>query len=68
MIILGKHGLVSVILNLFGIASLNLIYNEFAVIVGLSQIMCAFRRVDAGPGDHEHQSGYGTGGGKFRGQ
>lgn len=42
LIILGKHGLVSVILNLLGIASLNLIYNEFAVIVGLSQIMVPF--------------------------
>ncbi|GAK60114.1 binding-protein-dependent transport systems inner membrane component [Candidatus Vecturithrix granuli] len=42
LIILGKHGLVNVLLNLFGIANLNLIYNEFAVMVGLSQIMLPF--------------------------
>ena len=42
LIILGKHGLVNVILNMFGIANLNLIYNEFAVIVGLAQIMLPF--------------------------
>lgn len=42
LIILGKHGLVNGILSLFGIANLNLIYNEFAVIVGLSQMMLPF--------------------------
>jgi putative spermidine/putrescine transport system permease protein len=42
LIILGKHGLVNGILSIFGIASLNLIYNEFAVIVGLAQMMLPF--------------------------
>ena len=42
LIILGKHGLVNVILSKFGLANLNLIYNEFAVMVGLSQIMLPF--------------------------
>lgn len=42
LIILGKHGLVNAILGFFGIANLRLIYNEFAVMVGLSQIMLPF--------------------------
>lgn len=42
LIILGKHGLVNVILSKFGFANFNLIYNEFAVMVGLSQIMLPF--------------------------
>lgn len=42
LIILGKHGLVNGLLNFFGIPALRLIYNEFAVIVGLSQIMLPF--------------------------
>ena len=42
LIILGKHGFVNLFLGLFGMTDVRLIYNEFAVIVGLSQIMLPF--------------------------
>ena len=42
LIILGKHGLVNAVLGALGVGNLRLIYNEFAVLVGLSQIMLPF--------------------------
>ena len=42
LIILGKNGLANSLLSIIGLANLRLIYNEFAVIVGLSQIMLPF--------------------------